>query len=59
MTKFYNENPEATTKIKYDYDWHEYQVELYHDGELVEGATYHTDCKHDAELTAALMRGDA
>ena len=43
-----------TTKIKRN-EWDEYEVHLYEDGTHVEAATYFTDDKEDATLTAKAM----
>lgn len=43
-----------TTKIVKN-EWDEFEVRLYEDGKMVEGATYHTSDKDDAEETAKEM----
>ena len=47
------------TKMIYDEEWEEWQVELYINDELQENATYHTSCQVDAQLTEQAMLNDA
>lgn len=45
----------ATTKTTYNREYNEYRVRLFIDGDYQAGADYFTDCKRDAEKTAAYM----
>jgi hypothetical protein len=43
---------EATAKIYRDTEWSEYRVKFYVQGQHLQHADYHTDCKEDATGTA-------
>jgi hypothetical protein len=43
---------EATAKIYRDTEWNEYRVKFYQQGQHLQNADYHTDCKEDAHSTA-------